>query len=173
MRFARTCATSNRRAVIEACSSSYSSAVKARRGDLRVFTIICVIVIACGLAVGPGGAQSSDTASDASARTFIVSAKKYEFAPSEIRVQAGERVRLKVHSVDETHGIKLDLYPEGSTDKTIVGLKFDHPEDNGKVEKNVDQVLEFVAEKPGKYEFKCAKVCGMHHGKMKGELIVE
>jgi len=37
----------------------------------------------------------------------------------------------------------------------------------------VDQVLEFVATKPGTYEFKCAKVCGMHHGKMKGELIVE
>ena len=140
---------------------------------MRVFTSMCVIMVACGLAVEPGSAQGPGTAGDASARTFIVSAKKYEFAPAEIRVQAGERVRLKVHSVDETHGIKLDLYPEGSMDKTVVGLKFDHPEDNGKVEKNVDQVLEFVAEKPGKYEFKCAKVCGMHHGKMKGELIVE
>jgi cytochrome c oxidase subunit 2 len=131
------------------------------------------MIVAYGLAAAPGGAQSSDTTIDRSARTFIISAKKYEFAPNEIRVQAGERVRLKVHSVDETHGIKLDLYPEGSTERTIVGLKFDHPEENGKVEKNVDQVLEFVAERPGKYEFKCAKVCGMHHGKMKGELIVE
>lgn len=140
---------------------------------MRTFTSVCILLVACGLAVVPGGAQNSDATSDASARTFIISAKKYEFSPGEIRVKAGERVRLKVHSVDETHGIKLDLYPEGSADKTIVGLKFDHPEDNGKVEKNVDQVLEFVAEKPGKYEFKCAKVCGMHHGKMKGELIVE
>ncbi len=140
---------------------------------MRHVISVFIISVACVLTATPGAAQNSDTVSDSSARTFIVSAKKYEFAPSEIRVKVGERVRLKVHSVDETHGIKLTLYPEGSTDKTIVGLKFDHPEDNGKVEKNVDQVLEFVAVKPGTYEFKCAKVCGMHHGKMKGELIVE
>jgi len=67
----------------------------------------------------------------------------------------GERVQLKVHSVDETHGVKIDVYPEGSKDKSTPGLKFDQPEQNGKVEKNVDQVLEFVAVKQGAYEFKC------------------
>ena len=118
------------------------------------------------------GAQDSASAGDASARTIIISAKKYEFAPSEIHVKVGERMRLKVHSLDETHGVKLNLYPEGA-DKSVVGLQFDHPEDNGKVEKGVDQVLEFVATRPGTYEIKCAKVCGMHHGKMKGELIAE
>jgi len=87
-------------------------------------------------------------------------------------VKVGEHVRLKVHSLDEAHGVKLNLYPEGA-DKSVVGLQFDHPEDNGKVAKGVDQVLEFVAAKAGTYEFKCAKVCGMHHGKMKGELVVE
>lgn len=140
---------------------------------MRHVISVFIIFVACVLTAAPGGAQNSDAASDAAVKTIEISAKKYEFTPSEIRVKAGDRVRLKVHSVDETHGIKLTLYPEGSTDKTIVGLKFDHPEDNGKVEKNVDQVLEFVAVKPGTYEFKCAKVCGMHHGKMKGELIVE
>ena len=140
---------------------------------MRHVISVFIIFVACVLTAAPGGVQNSDAASDAAVKTIEISAKKYEFTPSEIRVKAGDRVRLKVHSVDETHGIKLTLYPEGSTDKTIVGLKFDHPEDNGKVEKNVDQVLEFVAVKPGTYEFKCAKVCGMHHGKMKGELIVE
>ena len=118
------------------------------------------------------GGQDSAATGDASVKTIEISAKKYEFMPSEIHVKVGEQVRLKVHSEDETHGVKLNLYPEGA-DKSVIGLKFDHPEDNGKVEKGVDQVLEFVAEKPGTYEFKCAKVCGMHHGKMKGELIVE
>ena len=119
----------------------------------------------------PLGAQNPDAA-EAAVKTIIISAKKYEFAPSEIHVKVGERMRLKVHSLDETHGVKLNFYPEGA-DKSVVGLQFDHPEDNGKVEKGVDQVLEFVATRPGTYEFKCAKVCGMHHGKMKGELIVE
>jgi len=136
---------------------------------LRKWISVCAVLVACGAAALAGGAQNPDS----TVKAVEISAKKYEFTPSEIHVKAGEHVRLTVHSVDETHGIKLTLYPEGTTDKTIVGLKFDHPEDNGKVEKNVDQVLEFVAEKPGTYEFQCAKVCGMHHGKMKGQMIVE
>lgn len=139
---------------------------------MRTQVAALAILIAFAFPSLPVGAQDSGAASDAGVKTIEISAKKYEFMPSEIHVKAGERVRLKVHSLDETHGVKLNLYPEGA-DKSVVGLKFDHPEDNGKVEKGVDQVLEFVAEKPGTYEFKCAKVCGMHHGKMKGELIVE
>ena len=46
-----------------------------------------------------------------------VSAKKYEFSPSEIHVKKGVEVELKVHSEDETHGIKLDVYPEGAKDR--------------------------------------------------------
>ena len=102
-----------------------------------------------------------------------VSAKKYEFTPAEIHVKKGERVELKVHSVDETHGIKFDVYPEGTKDKTSPGLVFDHPETNGKVQKNVDQTLDFVATEPGTYDFKCAKLCGMGHRHMEGKLIVE
>ena len=111
-------------------------------------------------------------ADDAGVHVVEVSAKKYEYSPNEIRVKAGERVRLKVHSVDETHGLKLSLYPEGSKDKAA-GLKFDAPDSNGKVEKGVDEVVEFTAVTPGTYEFKCAKMCGLGHGKMKGKLIVE
>lgn len=106
-------------------------------------------------------------------QTIEVTAKKYEFTPSEIRVKKGAKVRLKVHSVDETHGIRLSLYPEGAKDKSAPGLLFDHPETNGKVKKGEDQILEFVAQQQGTYEFKCAKLCGMHHGRMKGKLIVE
>jgi len=106
-------------------------------------------------------------------RVIEVSAKKYEFAPAEIHVKKGERVELRVHSVDDTHGIKIDVYPEGAKDKTAQGLVFDHPEANGKVEKKVDQLLDFVAAEPGTYDFKCAKLCCMGHGRMQGKLIVE
>ena len=102
-----------------------------------------------------------------------VSAKKYEFSPGEIHVRKGAKVELKVHSEDETHGVKLDLYPEGADGKGSPGLLFDHPEENGRVEKHVDQVLDFVAQEAGTYDFKCAKVCGFGHSRMKGKLIVE
>ena len=110
---------------------------------------------------------------DANTKTIEISAKKYDFSPSEIRVAKGTHVELKVHSVDDTHGVKLDVYPEGAKDKGAPGLVFDHPDQNGKVSKGTDQVLDFVAQTPGSYDFKCAKFCGFGHDKMKGKLIVE
>jgi heme/copper-type cytochrome/quinol oxidase subunit 2 len=120
------------------------------------------------VAIAQGPANQNQTP-----QIIAVSAKKYEFTPSEIRVKQGTKVELKVHSEDETHGMKLSVYPEGAKDKKKPGLLFDHPDDNGKVTKDVDQILDFVAQDPGTYEFKCAKVCGMGHGRMKGTLVVE
>ena len=118
-------------------------------------------------------AQDSKEKPAGAAQVIEVTARKYEFAPREIHVTKGSRVRLKVHSTDEAHGLRLNLYPEGSKDKSSPGLVFDNPHENGKVQKGEDQVLAFVAQQAGKYEFKCAKVRGMHHYRMKGKLIVE
>lgn len=124
-------------------------------------------------AVSDMGRAQTAGAQTGAARIIEVSAKKYAFSPAEIHVKKGERVELKIHSVDEPHGIKIDVYPEGAKDKTTPGLLFDRPEANGKVEKNVDQLLDFVGTEPGTYDFKCAKLCGMGHRHMQGKLIVE
>ena len=130
-------------------------------------------MVATILLTGGGLAQDSGKSQPGSNRVIEVVAKKYEFSPDEIRVKKGEKVRLKVHSTDEDHGIKLELYPEGNKERSTPGLVFDDPQDNGKVEKGKDQILDFVAQQVGTYEFKGAKLCGMHHGRMKGKLIVE
>ena len=57
-----------------------------------------------------------------------ITAKKYEFSPSEIHVRKGTRVELKAHSEDDTHGVKLDVHPEGPKDRSEPGLVFDWPE---------------------------------------------
>jgi cytochrome c oxidase subunit 2 len=106
-------------------------------------------------------------------QVIAVSAKKYEFSPSEIHVHKGVKVELKVHSEDDTHGVKLSIYPEGSNGKGTPGLLFEQPGENGKVAKGVDQVLDFVPQQTGTYEFKCAKLCGLGHNRMKGKLVVE
>jgi cytochrome c oxidase subunit II len=137
------------------------------RGQIIASVAVGLLAVSFGMR-----AQTPDTDGKSSTKVIEVSAKKYEFDPAEIRVKKGTRVELKVHSVDETHGIKLSLTPGGSNDESP-GLLFDKPDDNGKVEKDQDQVLDFVAQRAGTYEFKCAKVCGIHHGKMKGKLIVE
>jgi cytochrome c oxidase subunit II len=128
--------------------------------------------LACLAMATLGRTQGSD-ANNGVVKVIEISAKKYEFTPNEVRVKKGDRVQLKIHSVDTTHGAKLELYPEGSKDKSTPGLKFAEPNQNEKVEKNVDQVLDFVAVEAGTYEIKCAKLCGLGHGRMKGKLIVE
>lgn len=117
-------------------------------------------------------AQSTENQAEAP-QVVEVLAKKYEFSPSEIHVRKGSRVELKVHSEDDTHGIKLDIYPEGTKHKGTPGLSFDQPSENGKVTKHVDQVVDFIAQESGTYDFKCAKLCGFGHDHMKGKLIVE
>ena len=132
-----------------------------------------LVGIACLVMATLGRAQGSDPGNGAAVKVVEISAKKYEFIPAEIRVKKGERVQLKVHSVDTTHGAKLILYPEGSKDKSTPGLKLSDPSQNEKVEKNVDQLIDFVAVEAGTYEIRCAKLCGMGHGRMKAKLIVE
>lgn len=118
-------------------------------------------------------ARDSQERPSGEAQVIEVTARKYAFTPAEIHVTKGSKVRLKVHSTDEAHGIKLNLYPEGNQDKSSPGLVLEHPQENGKVQKGKDQVLDFVAQRAGTYAFKCARVCGVHHGRMRGKLIVD
>jgi cytochrome c oxidase subunit II len=138
--------------------------------QIKVGALATMFLLTLGLTLS---AENPSAGQQDKSEVIDVSAKKYEFTPAEIRVKKGAKVRLKIHSVDETHGMKLSPYPEGSRDKSTPGLVFDNPQDNGKVEKGKDQILTFVAEQTGTYEFKCAVVCGIHHGRMKGKLIVE
>ena len=95
-------------------------------------------------------------ASGAEPRKITVVAKKYEFTPSRIEVKAGEPVEITFTSEDTKHGFV-------SKDLKIEKIVFTR-ESPGKVT--------FTAEKPGTYAFKCARFCGMGHGKMKGEIVV-
>jgi cytochrome c oxidase subunit II len=134
-----------------------------------------IVTAAVGLSVAAYWAAFAQATNDQATAPQVIeiAAKKYEFTPSEIHVRKGTHVELRVHSEDATHGVKLDVYPEGATDKSMPGLLFDHPDENGKVKKGVDQVVDFVAQEPGTYDFKCAKFCGFGHDKMKGKLIVD
>jgi len=126
------------------------------------------------LLAGAFSAHPQDQAAgSASPQVIEVSAKKYEFNPSEIHVKKGAKVQLKMHTLDVTHGFKLDASPEGSKDKSKPGLTFSQPEDNLRIEKDKDLVVEFVAQQAGTYEFKCNKVCGFGHRHMKGKLVVD
>jgi cytochrome c oxidase subunit 2 len=146
---------------------------KMKMFGVLVASFTAVSMATCWVAFAkPAGAQPATNPADAP-RVIEVSAKKYEFTPAEIHVKKGEKVELKIHSVDETHGVKLTVYPEGAKDKGAPGLVLDQPAENGKVTKGTDQIIDLTAQEPGTYNFVCAKFCGFGHDKMKGKLIVE
>jgi cytochrome c oxidase subunit 2 len=115
-------------------------------------------------------AQSND---DRSVQVIEMTARKYEYSPSEIRVKKGTHVQLKLRAADRTHGFKIRLFPDGAPESGEPGLKFAQPQDSWKLDKDRERVLEFVAERPGTYSFKCSVFCGFGHGGMRGRLIVE
>jgi len=108
--------------------------------------------------------------------TISLEAKKYGYSPSRIIVNKGDTVVLKPSSVDVTHGFLLDGHPvEFKTRKGVTLLKYVWEDDNGKPQADWDRVseVEFVAEKPGKFVFRCNQTCGNLHPFMTGELIVK
>ena len=85
-----------------------------------------------------------------------MTAKKFEFSPSTITVNKGDKVKIKITSTDVNHGFAIPEY--GVSQKV----------DFGKTE-----VIEFTADKSGEFTFFCNVFCGSGHKEMKGKLIVK
>ncbi len=102
------------------------------------------------------GTAAGTMAAAGDVKVFKIVGNKFTFAPSEIRVKMGDKVRLEVSSDDDDHGIAIPAFN--------VNVKFAP----GK-----PAVAEFVADKKGSYPFFCSVFCGSGHRDMKGTLIVE
>ncbi len=84
-------------------------------------------------------------------------AERFQFTPSEIEISRGEKLVLKIVSRDVVHGFN------------IIGTKINvviPPQGHG------EATATFQPEAPGSYPFKCSKVCGPGHLKMKGVIKV-
>jgi cytochrome c oxidase subunit 2 len=127
-----------------------------------------------GLTVTAGFTQPVNTSqADQEIQVVEVSAKKYDYIPSTIRVKRGAKVRLRITALDRAHGFKINPSPDGSDRKIDSGLIFGSSEDCFRLEKGIPMVVEFVARAPGTYSFHCCNRCGIGHGGMKGQLVVE
>ncbi len=103
-----------------------------------------------------GISQPSVGLAQESVREINIRAQSFTFEPNDIEVVEGQRVRLFVEAVDVPHGIG------------IAGLGVEGVARPG----TAPTVLEFVADKPGRYRFVCTVFCGVNHGAMLGELTV-
>ena len=83
-------------------------------------------------------------------RRIEIIAKRFTYDPEVITLKQGEPVVLVMHSIDVTHGIKVDE----------LNLKSDD------VEKGKETEIRFTPEKTGHYIGKCAHFCGKGHGSM-------
>lgn len=112
-------------------------------------------------------------AQDQQVQVIELKAKKYEFDPSPVHVKAGTKVQLKITAVDHDHGFKVTTVPNGAESNSKPGLIFDSPQDCWQLKKGQTTTIEFVAQTPGTYPFRCCHTCGFGHRGMKSEIIVE
>ncbi len=104
--------------------------------------------LAALIAAGAAGAQQP--------RVVEITARRFEFQPSQITVKQGEPVVLHVKSLDVTHGfyqkalgIDATIMPNRTTDVPV------------------------TAKAPGRYVTICDHFCGSGHGNMKMTIVVE
>jgi len=156
-----------------------SSDVELLRGSEMARRLLCTFVLLAVAALFSApmlpsfpGRVLADT-ENRGVQVVEMTAKKYEFDPSPVRVKRGARVQLKITATDHVHGFNLRPFPEGARPTDPQGLVFSSPQGCQRIEKHQTVAIEFVAQTPGTYPFKCCVHCGWHHRSMKGELIVE
>ena len=88
-------------------------------------------------------------------RVIEITAERFTFTPSEIRVKAGTRLEIRLESDDTAHGfhivgtdVDIELPKRGRGAATVT-----------------------FQPKPGRYTFECSRVCGAGHEFMRGVII--
>lgn len=129
---------------------SHTAKVELHKGDHSLYEGTAKTVTFTTVAPG-----TLPPVSTVSAKEFNMTAKRFEFVPSTITVNKGDRVVLNILSTDVEHGFSLATFdiietlPVGQT-KTIA----------------------FTADQVGEFNFFCSVFCGSGHSDMRGKLIV-
>lgn len=110
------------------------------------------LVVLCLVGI-PAAALAYESARRAQAITIELS--QWQYSPSEIRLKKGQEVRLRLFAKDVVHGFQI----ANLADVTV---------QPGKVKE-----LIIRAEEPGIYRFRCSMFCGLGHGAMSGQIVVE
>jgi cytochrome c oxidase subunit 2 len=112
-------------------------------------------------------------AQEGSTQVIEVTAKKYEYSPATIHVKKGAKIQLKITATDHDHGFSILTVPDDADSNGSAGLVFTSRQECWQLKKGETTTIEFVAQTPGTYSFKCCHVCGFGHRGMKGQLVVD
>jgi cytochrome c oxidase subunit II len=114
-------------------------------------------IAAVALVFATGASVTASRGQNAPARIIEVSAQRFEFWPSELRVREGESVELRVTSDDTMHGFRI----------VGTGVNLSVPK-RGKGAVTV-RLPELVV---GRYSVECSRMCGAGHNFMRATLVV-
>lgn len=105
-------------------------------------------------------------------RHITIEAHKYGYTPSVIKVNKGDRVVVRFKARDVTHGFFLEGYDIDAKARPEMPAFWLRRPSRGNEFETVDEIS-FVAEREGKFRYRCSQTCGYMHPFMQGELIVE
>lgn len=123
-----------------------------RSGTRWPVLLVLSLVLMAALALAPMATASAGPR----VQEVAVKASLFAWDPPIIRVRQGDKVVMDLTSLDIVHGLYMD------------GYELDVLVSPGKVTR-----LEFVADKAGKFRFRCSFTCGNMHPFMIGEMVVE
>ena len=116
--------------------------------------VIILVLTVSATAAGAWARQAKDNIDPL--KTVDVIASQFRFEPATISVEEGDTVRLRLRSVDRTHGIGIKAFRV----KALI------PKAGEAV------IVEFVADRAGTFDITCSEYCGTGHRAMKGKLVV-
>ncbi len=116
---------------------------------LALVTGLALIMVFAPLLATTPGSHTPAT------RQIQVEARMFEFIPNVIHVSRGDHVIIELAAMDVVHGLYVDGYDIQTS-----------------AEPGVPARIEFVADKTGKFRYRCSVSCGAMHPFMIGELVV-
>ena len=132
------------------------------------FAVALIVIAVCGVI----GALMPRADAPPQERRIKMKARQYAFDPPVIRVNQGDTVRLRITSVDVVHGFYVEAY---DIDAKIIPqspyMELSRPSRPTEAPKKVDEIV-FVANRTGKFRYRCSHTCGTMHPFMNGELVV-
>ena len=135
-------------------------------GKLKHRVTGLLIVAACMA----GGMLFAGPIHPAGDRIFHIVARKYAYSPPTIHVNRGDRVTIYLTSTDVTHGFYVDGYDLDASITPDEKPKLRHPSLHDKFVEVPS--IQFVANREGKFRYRCSQSCGFMHPFMIGEMVV-
>jgi|SRR5581483_751170 len=118
--------------------------------------LTAVVLVLAALATAAGWHRVARARAPAGGEPIVhLTAKKFEYAPSEITLRKGVPVILEITSLDRDHGFKVPA----------LGIRAD-------VKAGATTRVRIVPDRTGRFAFRCDVFCGSGHEDMSGELVV-